>query len=309
MAARPDARKRVAHRLRLAANRFDPPNGRPAGRALRNRLDPNSALHARARALHERLHLHKDVSDYDSRLLELVDYFGWEKGHKAHYCRRWFFGDDDQQARFCDTLDITFWEYAVMHQYSLFNRWDPARPDMFWAHDELMTRLAALGGPSQVSVLDFGAGLGQIGLGYAMEGYRTVLVEKVSEQIEFAHFLGRQRGVELNIHQTAGDRDYYDTGADGHRYGLVIEWSVFEHIYEMVKAADEITRGLVPGGIFLTTTFAKDWTDELKEWYVHDSGDEEISSQFWAPETEQWVADNFDVVDVPGSIAKLLIKR
>jgi hypothetical protein len=65
----------------------------------------------------------------------------------------------------------------------------------------------------------------------------------------------------------------------------------------------------VPGGIFVTTTLAKDWTPELKEHYIHDSGDEEISDQLFSKEIEDYVARNFEVVSNPQSIAKLLIKK
>ena len=56
-------------------------------------------------------------------------------------------------------------------------------------------------------------------------------------------------------------------------------------------------------------TLAKDWTPELKEHYIHDAGDEEISDQLFSKETEDFVNDTFEVVDVPNSLAKLLVKR
>ncbi|HEX8205191.1 MAG TPA: hypothetical protein VF587_03930, partial [Solirubrobacteraceae bacterium] len=149
----------------------------------------------------------------------------------------------------------------------------------------------------------------QIGLAFTLEGYRTVLAEKVPEQVAFAKFLGEQRGVDLELYQASGDLDYYDTGADGRPFGCVVEWSVFEHVYELKKCTEAITRGLVPGGIFVTTTLAKDWTPELKEHYIHDAGDEEISDQLFSQEIEGYVNENFDVVSPPDTIAKLLIKK
>ena len=260
-------------------------------------------------ALVPRLHVHPEVSEYESRLLELIDYYGWETGHKAEACKRWFFGDDPEHDAFLERLGISYWEYSVMHQHALFNRFDRERTDLFWVWDELMRRLDALGGPSELSVLDFGAGLGQIGTAFALEGYRTVLAEKVPEQVEFARFAGRQRGVDLELYQASGDLDYFDTGADGRPFGCVVEWSVFEHVYELKKCTETITRGLVPGGIFVTTTLAKDWTPELREHYIHDAGDEEISDQLFSQEIEDYVNEHFEVVSPENTIAKFLIKK
>jgi 2-polyprenyl-3-methyl-5-hydroxy-6-metoxy-1,4-benzoquinol methylase len=305
-----------ANALRAAADRVapaprpepPPPEPEPEPEPVAE-PEPPSKRYERVDALVERLHLHHEVDDYDSRKLELIDYFGWETGHKADACRRWFFGDDPEHDRFLERLDITYWEYAVMHQYALFNRFDRHRKDLFWVWDEIMRRLDGLGGPERLSVLDFGSGLGQIGLAFTLEGYRTVLAEKVPEQVEFARFLGRQRGVELELYQAKGDRDYYDTAADGRPFGCVIEWSVFEHVYDLLECTQRITSGLVPGGIFVTTTLAKDWTPELREHYIRDAGDEEISEQLFSPEIEEFVSANFDVVSPPETIAKLLVKK
>ena len=65
----------------------------------------------------------------------------------------------------------------------------------------------------------------------------------------------------------------------------------------------------MPGGIFVTTTLAKDWTPELREHYIHDAGDEEISDQLFSQEIEDYVAETFDVVSPEGTIAKFLIKK
>jgi 2-polyprenyl-3-methyl-5-hydroxy-6-metoxy-1,4-benzoquinol methylase len=311
----PSIRDRAAHRLRLAANRLSAPPPPPEPEPEPDPEDlpiseqPPHVRYARVDALVPKLHLHPEVDDEASRKLELIDYFGWEKGHKADACKRWFFGDDPKHDEFLKRLDISYWEYSVMHQYTLFNRFDRHRKDLFWVWDEIMRRLDALGGPERLSVLDFGSGLGQIGLAFTLEGYRTVLAEKVPEQVAFAKFLGEQRGVDLELYQASGDLDYYDTGADGGQFGCVVEWSVFEHVYELKKCTETITRGLVPGGIFVTTTLAKDWTPELKEHYIHDAGDEEISDQLFSQEIEDYVNENFDVVSPPDTIAKLLIKK
>jgi SAM-dependent methyltransferase len=282
--------------LRAAANRLAP-------------VDDTASRHPRAHDVLGRLQRFPEVTDDESRVLELIDYFGWETGQKAQACKRWFFADDEALPRYMEDLGISYWEFGIMHQYALFNRFDPRRPDMYWVYDEIVRRLDALGAPEELPVLDFGCGLGQIGLGFALDGYRVVSAEKVPEQVAFARYLFESRGLTPDIYQAEGDRDYYDSGAEGRRFGCVIEWSVFEHIYDLVQCTDTITRGLVPGGIFVTTTLAKDWTPELKEHYIHDSGDEEISDQLFSKEIEDYVAANFEVVSTPGSIAKLLIKK
>lgn len=289
----------AARALRAAADRLAPANGNVEF----------SLRHPRAHAVHEKLHRFPEVTEEESRDLELIDYFGWETGHKAQACKRWFFGDDDAHPRFLENLGISYWEYAVMHQYALFNRFSPQRPDMFWVYDEIVRRLGQLDGAGTLPVLDFGSGLGQIGLGFALDGFHVVSAEKVPEQVAFCRFLFESRGLTPDIYEAQGDRDYYDSGADGRRFGCVIEWSVFEHVYDLVECTDTITRGLVPGGIFVTTTLAKDWTPELREHYIHDSGDEEISDQLFSKEIEDYVAKHFDVVSTPRSIAKLLVKK
>lgn len=289
----------AARALRAAADRLAPASGRVE----------YSLRHPRAHAVHEKLHRFPEVTEEESRDLELIDYFGWETGHKAQACKRWFFGDDDAHPRFLENLGISYWEYAVMHQYALFNRFSPQRPDMFWVYDEIVRRLGQLDGAGRLPVLDFGSGLGQIGLGFALDGFQVVSAEKVPEQVAFCRFLFESRGLTPDIYEAQGDRDYYDSGGEGRRFGCVIEWSVFEHVYDLVECTDTITRGLVPGGIFVTTTLAKDWTPELREHYIHDSGDEEISDQLFSKEIEDYVAEHFDVVSNPRSIAKLLIRK
>lgn len=159
----------------------------------------------RADAIHARLHLYDSLSDYDSRLSELIEYFGWETGHKADACRRWFFGDDVKQQRFLEAMGLSVWEYAVMHQYAQFNRFDPERPDMYWLYDEVVERLDRLGGRDLICRLRLRA------------------------------------------------------------------------------RADP-----VPGDVFVTTTLERDWTDELKEFYIRDAGDAAQAEQLWGDESGSW---------------------
>ena len=252
--------------------------------------------------------MYESLSDYDSRLSELIEYFGWETGHKADACRRWFFGDDVKQQRFLEAMGLTFWEYAVMHQYAQFNRFDPERPDMHWVYDEVVERVDRLSGRDSAWVLDFGCGLGQIGLGFALDGYEVVLSDKQPEQLDFARFLCANRGVEPEFHH-AEEAEYFDTGRDGRRFGCVIEWGVLEHIPDVVACVDNITSGLVPGGVFITTTLERDWTEELKEFYIRDAGDAAQAAQLWGDEIEALVAERFEIVRRPGTLATLLVRR
>jgi 2-polyprenyl-3-methyl-5-hydroxy-6-metoxy-1,4-benzoquinol methylase len=297
-------RTALARALRAAARRAEPRTTKP--------FDPETDLrpdgYPRAQAIHRRLHLYESLSDYDSRLSELIEYFGWETGHKADACRRWFFGDDVKQQRFLEAMGLTFWEYAVMHQYAQFNRFDPERPDMYWLYDEVVERLDARGPRDSTWVLDFGCGLGQIGLGFALDGYKVVLSDVQPPQLDFARFLSANRGVDPEIHQAAAD-EYFDTRRDGRAFGCVIEWGVLEHITDVVTCVDNITSGLVPGGLFVTTTLERDWTDDLKEFYVRDAGDPAQAAQLWGEEIEALVAERFEIVRRPGTLATVLVRK
>ena len=298
-------RRALSRALRAAARLVEP-------RTPPKPFDPETDLrpdgYARAEAVHKRLHVYESLSDYDSRLSELVEYFGWETGHKAEACRRWFFGDDLKQQRFLDAMGLSYWEYAVMHQYALFNRFDPERPDMYWLYDEAVERLDQLGGRDSVWVLDFGCGLGQIGVGFALDGYKVVLSDIQPPQLDFARFLCANRDVDPEFHQAA-EGEYFDTGRDGRPFGCVIEWGVLEHIADAVACVDNITSGLVPGGVFVTTTLEREWTDELKEFYIRDAGDAAQAEQLWSDEIRSLVTERFEVVRRPGTLATLLVRR
>jgi 2-polyprenyl-3-methyl-5-hydroxy-6-metoxy-1,4-benzoquinol methylase len=126
-------------------------------------------------------------------------------------------------------------------------------------HDGLLKRLEELGGPERVSVFDFGCGVAHSGLAFAAAGYRTVCVDVMREYLDFQQFMADVRGLEPVLIRAETEEDFYDTGSDGHEYGLVIEWSSFEHVRDARSAVEALTAGLVPGGYFVTTTFCKDW--------------------------------------------------
>ena len=275
----------------------------------RQAAPPCTAQRRRAEEAFRRLHLYRELTEPESRLSELVEYFGWETGHKADACRRWFYRDDPKYARFRERLGITHMQFTILHSYAIANRLDPQRPDLFPLYDEVVGRLEALGGPAALSVLDFGCGTGQIGLAFRQEGYRVVLNDIEPELLDFAAFLHANRGLEAETWRSPEPRAAYDTAADGQPFGLVVEWSAFEHTPGLIATLGTITGGLVAGGMLVTTSLARDWTPELRAHYERDAGDREISAELFGRGLATYVAERFDVVDCPGSLAKILVKR
>jgi hypothetical protein len=282
-----------------------PPPPEPHG----DRAFPKDS-HERAHEMWTRaLRAHPDLEDRESRHCELVEYFGWETAQKAPYCVPWFYEDDPRKDRYREQLGLDVLTHAILHMYSLFSRMDPQRHDLYWIFDGLLKRLEELGGPKQVSVFDFGCGVAHIGLAFAAAGYRTVCVDMRREYLDFQRFMADIRGLNPILIKAESEEDFYDTGADGHRYGLVIEWSSFEHVRDARKAVEALTAGLVPGGYFVTTTFCKDWTPELLEHYRRDSYEDEIFEEYLSPELDQCLRERFDVLSPPNTIARVLVKK
>ena len=84
---------------------------------------------------------------------------------------------------------------------------------------------------------------------------------------------------------------------------------VLEHIPDVVACVDNIASRLMPGGVCVTTTLERDWTNELKQFYVRDAGDAARSEQLWSDEIQALVADRFEVVRRPDRLATLLVRR
>ena len=53
----------------------------------------------------------------------------------------------------------------------------------------------------------------------------------------------------------------------------------------------------------------RDWTDELKEFYIRDAGDEVQAAQLWSDEMEALVNERFEIVRRPNTLATLLVRR
>ena len=88
-----------------------------------------------------------------------------------------------------------------------------------------------------------------------------------------------------------------------------MEWSTFEHVPDAIGALSRVPGGLVPGGMFVTTTFCKDWTPEEIEHYRRDSFEAEIAEQYLSGEADAWLRERFfDVLSPENTIAKVLIK-
>jgi hypothetical protein len=256
------------------------------------------------------LRAHPHLSDRESRLCELVEYFGFEIAQKAPYCTPWFYWDDPRRPRYVhEQLGLDAMTFGILHMYSLFNRLDPERRDMYYIYDGLLTGLERLGGAGNVAMMDFGSGMGQTGLSFAAAGYETVFVDVVDQYLDFVRFLAKIRDLEPTFVQSAAEDDFYDTAADDRRYGLIVEWSTFEHVPDAIGALSRVLGGLVPGGMFVTTTFCKDWTPEEIEHYRRDSFEAEIAEQYLSGEADAWLRERFDVLSPEKTIAKVLIKR
>jgi hypothetical protein len=258
-----------------------------------------------------RLRAHPHLTDRESRLNELVEYFGFDIAQKAPYCTPWFYWDDPRRPRYVqEQLGLDPMTFGIMHMYTLFNRLDPDRHDMYYLYDGLVEQLERLGGPGEVAVMDFGSGMGQTGLSFAVAGYDTVFVDVVERYLDYVRFLAGIRDVEPTFVQSSGEQDFYDTQADDdRRYGLIVEWSTFEHVRDAIGALSRVLGGLVPGGMFVTTTFCKDWTPEEIEHYRRDSFEEEIAEQYLSGEADAWLRERFDVLTPRNTIAKVLVKK
>jgi len=265
--------------------------------------------YARARGAYERQRIYKSLSHEESCISELIEHLGWDVASRATACRRRFFSGDEHLERFLDQLGISYDQYAVMHQYIAFHRLDPARPDLFWIYDEVLKRLEALGGPDQLTILDFGGGIGQIAAAFAGEGYRTVLSDALPYNRDFARFMFDNRGVDVEIHAPSAPDDFFDTAADGRRFGLVIESSSLEHVPDVLGAVQAISGGLVAGGMLVSTLLGEEPSAEKREFFERDAGDPAIAAQLFDTALDTWVREHYIIEARPRTDMRILIKR
>jgi hypothetical protein len=98
----------------------------------RRRIDLRPDEHYRAEQVWlTDLRAHRNLPDRDSRLCELVEFFGFEIAQKAPYATAWFYDDDPRKRRYIEKqlgLDPTTSRSCIM--YAFFNM-DPERPDLF----------------------------------------------------------------------------------------------------------------------------------------------------------------------------------
>lgn len=280
-----------------------------AERVTARALAASLGRYARARGAYERLRIYKSLSYEESRISELIEHFGWDVASRATACRRWFFGDDEHLARFLDQLGISYEQYAVMHQYVAFSRLDRARPDLFWIYDEILGRLEALGGRDQLTILDFGGGIGEIASAFAGEGYRTVLSDALPYNRDFARFMLDNRGLDVEIHAPSAPDDVFDTAADGRRFGLVIESSSLEHVPDVLGAVQAISGGLVAGGMLVSTLLGEEPSAEKRAFFERDAGDPAVAAQLFDPGLHAWVRDHYFIEARPRTDMHILIKR
>jgi hypothetical protein len=58
----------------------------------------------------------------------------------------------------------------------------------------------------------------------------------VPEFLDFVRFLAGNREVSPELHWAETDDTFFDTGADDRKFGLVVEWSAFEHVANTLHA-------------------------------------------------------------------------
>ena len=84
---------------------------------------------------------------------------------------------------------------------------------------------------------------------------------------------------------------------------------MFEHIYDVIEAVEKITAGLVPGGMFVTTTLCRDWDDEAEAHFRRDTPGRSDHRPGLSPEVDAWLRERFEVLSPAKTLAKVLIKR
>ncbi len=113
------------------------------------------------------------------------------------------------------------------------------------------------------TVLDFGAGIGSGGILFARRGFDVTLADISSPMLRFSQWRFGIRGL------PAGFTDLKSRGLPHEAYDLVTAMDVFEHLFDPVKAAEELGESLRPGG-FLFGRFGTEVDEEQPQHIVKD---------------------------------------
>lgn len=264
---------------------------------------PPQDPHALAAKVFWELRIYKELSDYDSRLQDLVDYYGYGVGCKAPYCRIYAGEDEGIHER----LGITEMQYSVMHMHALFNRMCPGRHDMYYIFDRVVQRARETFG-DEFCVIDFGCALGQIGMAFSALGIDAYLVDIQQSYLDFARQLSERRGISAHCDPVLLDRleGYLDL-AFPKPVGVVIESSSFEHIESPLAAYRWCYEVLASGGQFVTSTAVIEWDEETEEHFLQDAGPERFA-QLRSEEYTK-MKDKFrEVLDPERSVFKIMVK-
>lgn len=247
-----------------------------------------------------------NLTDYESRLQELVDYYGYDKGSKAPYCR--VYGGESTPLR--ERLGLTHTEYCLLHMVALINRMSPQRDDLFYVFDFALARLdAAFPDRSRVGIVDLGCGHGQCGLAFCLAGYHVYFVDVQLEYLSWVEFACKSRGLTnytiVNNHE---GKSYLGRALFMHPIAGVIEWSCFEHFADPARAITWVKDILEPAGVFITTTAIIEWTEQKRLEYVLDCG-EETTRRLMSDEFSRVSRDSFTIHDFGTSHADVLVKK
>jgi 2-polyprenyl-3-methyl-5-hydroxy-6-metoxy-1,4-benzoquinol methylase len=265
------------------------------------------AQHPRAMKIFQEMQKYKyNLTDGESRLQELVDFFGYEKGSKAPYCR--VYGGESTALR--EQLKVTPTEYCLLHMVALINRMSPQRDDLFYVFDFALERLdEAFPDRSKVGIVDLGCGHGQCGLAFAMAGYHVYFIDVQKDYLDWVEFSCKSRGItNYTIIGNYEGKSAFERTSFKHPIVGVIEWSCFEHFYDPVAAITWVKDILEPSGVFITTTSIIEWTEQKRLEYVVDCG-EETTKKLMSKEFSSVSRDFFTIHDFTTSHADVLVKK
>ena len=105
----------------------------------------------------------------------------------------------------------------------------------------------------QVSVLDYGCGVADYGLSFALLGYDVTLCDIAKGNLDFAQWRFLQRSLDCNVIAVTETMVYPPLGC--HR--LIIATEFLEHLRDPVKALVHMTQALPPGGYLFLTDYPK----------------------------------------------------
>ncbi|HKP62171.1 MAG TPA: SRPBCC family protein [Polyangiales bacterium] len=175
--------------------------------------------------------------------------------------------------------------YEIQHEVITltdeYDEWVRSRtPPLFGAHPDakLLSLAHALGTPSEVCVLDVGAGTGRNTLPLAREGFRIDAVELAPSLAEVLRNELAQTGLSARVFE--GDALDPRLGVPAETYRLVVLAEVvashFRSVAELRKLFERAAEWLVPGGLLVFSAFV------ANDDYEPDQLAKQASQVFWS---------------------------